>query len=85
MKYEKFKYPLHIGYTFYEFFNQTDIVNKSTISLQKSAKEYFVKLKSEERKEIISLVMFFRRIFVYMKQNDLIEFYEIKEIKRALS
>lgn len=74
MKYEKFKYPLHIGYTFYEFFNQTDIVNKSTISLQKSAKEYFVKLKSEERKEIISLVMFFRRIFVYIKKNDMVEF-----------
>lgn len=74
IKYEKFKYPLHIGYTFYEFFNQTDIVNKSTISLQKSAKEYFMKLKSEERKEIISLVMFFRRIFVYMKKNDMVEF-----------
>ena len=74
VKFEKFKYPLHIGYTFYEFFNQAEILNMSSISLQKAAKEYFLKLKSDERKEIIALIMFFKRILVYMQKNDMVEF-----------
>lgn len=74
MKFEKFKYPLHIGYTLYEFFNESDMLDMSTISLQKLAKDYFLKLETSERKEIISLVMFYRRIFVYMQKNDMIEF-----------
>ena len=74
IKYEQYKYPLHIGYTFYEIFSKEEIINTSDFTLRKLAKDYFIKLQAQERKEILSLMMFYRRIFVYMKQNDLIEF-----------
>lgn len=74
MKYEQYKYPLHIGYTFYEIFSKEDVINTSDLTLRKLAKDYFIKLQPQERKEILSLMMFYRRIFVYMQKNNMVEF-----------
>ena len=73
-KYEKFKYPLHIGFTFFDQFGSVEISSMSTIQLRKLASDYYKKLSESERKQINSLAKFYSRIFAYMKQNDLIEF-----------
>ncbi len=73
-KYEKFKYPLHVGFTFLYQFENFDISNMSTIQLRKLASDYYKKISESEKKKINSLARFYSRIFTYMKQNDLIEF-----------